>query len=211
MARCRKGAKRVKLSDEEIKTAALRMMAAADASRHVAQQCRRHPTEPDSVEDIYFTVVPFSLTLLSIEQSLRLALLLHHSVVRDDTNHNPGILYRDLRGRSGTEAGIIPDIISKLNEVGQDNNLDPFSEKELKACLQKHDASYSLARYFELDHQAKLSKKGLRFTPREEQILYCAAWALVLVNTDEMKRRGIGTLQEAPLLTIYREYTQNPA
>ena len=138
-------------------------------------------------------VVSFELILFSVEQSLRLLLLLHYSIVRNDTNHNPHVLYKAIKNKSGGKEGIRRDIISRINVVGQSRRIDYISEKDLEACLQKHDSSYSDFRYFLLDNQAK-SYKISEFLPRELQILHCLAVALMQLNLDEMNRRGFGTL-----------------
>ena len=77
-----------------------------------------------------------------------------------------------------------------MNVLGRTKGIDPISEKELVACLKKHDSSYSNFRYFQLDHQARLNKKW-EFSIRDVQILHCLALALICLNLDEMGRRGI--------------------
>ena len=198
MARRRKTAsknKRVKLTAEEIEVAATRMMAAAQAHQRAAAWCMDKPNaEPPNIDFLFFRVVSFELVLISVEQSLRLLLLLHYSIVRDNTNHSPHVLYKDIRNKSGGKEGIRCDIISKANVLGQTEGIAPFSEKELVSCLRKHDSSYSNFRYFQLDHQARLNKE-LEFFPRDVQILHCLALALICLNMVEMGRRGISALR----------------
>ena len=146
------------------------------------------------IDFLFFSVVSFELVLLSVEQSLRLLLLLHYSIVRDNTNHNPYVLYKDIRNKSGDKEGIRRDIINQMNLLGQTKGIDPISEKELVTCLRKHDSSYSSFRYFQLDHQGRLNKKW-EFSQRDVQILHCLALALISLNMDEMGRRDIGVLQ----------------
>jgi hypothetical protein len=184
----------VKLTAEEIKIAAARMMAGAQAHQRASGWCMDKPdAKPPNIDAFFFDVVSFELVLLSVEQSLRLLLLLHYSIVRDDTNHNPHVLYRTMQNKSGGKIGIRQDIISKMNELGQTKGIAPFSEKELVGCLRKHDSSYSNFRYFQLDHQARLNKKW-EYSGRDVQIIHCLALALIHLNMDEMGKRGIGAM-----------------
>ncbi len=198
MARRRKRANKnvgVKLTAEEIVTAAERMMAAAQAHQRASGWCMDKPdAKPPNIDGFFFLVVSFELILLSVEQSLRLLLLLHYSILRGDANHNVHVLYKDVRNKSGGSTGIRCDIISSMNALGASQGIDPFSEKELVACLNKHDSSYSDFRYFQLDRQARLTEKW-EFSQRDVQILQCFALSLIGLNMHEMRRRGIRPLQ----------------
>lgn len=187
MARRKKTASEDKLNAEEVEKAAPLLMIAAQAHQRAAVCCR-------SSSDDLVHVVSIQLALLSVEQSLRLLLLLHYSVPRHNVNHNPKVLYQDIRSRSGGKGGIRHDIINQMNVIAQGNGIDPFSEKDLIACLNKHDSSYTNLRYFGLNHQAR-SNGEWGFTARDMQILHCAALALTHVNMDEMERQSIGVLQ----------------
>ena len=187
--------KRVKLTLEEIRIAARQMMGAAQAHQRASGWCLDKPgAKPPNIDCFFFSVVSFELILLSVEQSLRLFLLLHYSIVRDDTNHNPHVLYKTIRNKSRGKEGVRHDIISKMNLLGQTKGIDPVSENELAACLRKHDSSYSNFRYFQLDHQAKLNKKW-EYSSQDVQILHCLALALIHLNMDEMESRGIGAIR----------------
>ena len=147
--------------------------------------------KPPNIDAFFFLTVSFELVLLSTEQSLRLLLLLHYSVVR--TGHNLHALYNDVRKKSEGRAGIRRDVIGKMNALGRSERIDPFSEEELVACLRKHNSSYSNFRYFQLHRQARLNEKW-GFSQRDIQTLHCLALALIYLNMDEMRRRGIGAL-----------------
>ena len=197
MARRRKTAgqsTQLRLSTEETEVAAQRMMAAAQAHQRASGWCIDKPqTQPPNIDSFFFGVVSFELILLSVEQSLRLLLLLHYSIIRDDTNHNPYVLYRAMLNKSGGKAGIRKDIINRMNLLGKDKGIDPVSETELKACLKVHDSSYSNFRYFQLDHRARLNDEW-EFSKRDVQILHCLALALIHLNMEEMSARGIRPL-----------------
>ncbi len=186
--------RRRKLTTEEIEIAAPRMMAAAQAHQRASVWCNdKLDAKPPNIDFFFFGVVSFELVLLSVEQSLRLLLLLHYSIVRDDTNHNPHVLYGAMLRKSGAKEGIRHDIINRMNMLGKAKGIDPFSEKELRTCLRKHDSSYSSFRYFQLDHQAKLNQEW-EYSGRDVQILHCLALVLISLNFDEMGRRGISVL-----------------
>ena len=197
MARRRNAAskkKRAQLTDEETEIAAARMMAAAQAHQRASVWCFDKPdAKPPNIDAFFFPTVSFELLLLSVEQSLRLLLLLHFSIIRDDTDHNPHVLYGDILNKSGSKVGIRHRIISRMNSLGQTEGIDSVSEKELRACLSKHDSSYLNVRYFDLNRQARLNNKW-GFSPRDVQILHCLALALIGLNMDEMKERGIRAL-----------------
>ena len=146
--------------------------------------------KPPNIDSFLFSTVSFELILLSVEQSLRLLLLLHFGIIRDDTNHNPHVLYGTARNRSGGKEGLREDIVHKMNELGRTENIKPIEERELVACLQKHDSSYSNFRYFHLDRQAKLNMSW-ELSARDVQIVHCLALTLIHLNMDEMGKQGI--------------------
>ena len=187
--------KEVGLTTEEIGIAAARMMAAAEVHQRAAVWCKNNPdAQLPNIDAIFFLIVSFELVLLSVEQSLRLLLLLQYSIVRNNTNHNPRVLYSEILNQSRRNSGIEQDILKKMNAVAQANGLAPFSETESRACLRKHDSSYSTLRYFQLDRHARLSNDW-EITPRDQQVVHCLALGLILLNEDEMQRRGIGALR----------------
>ncbi len=193
MAARRKRSKgnRANLTSEEIAVAAPHMMAAAQAHQRASGWCMDKPdAKPPNIDAFFFSAVSFELILLSVEQSLRLLLLLHHGIVRDDTNHNPHVLYGTVKNLSGGTQGTRDDIVVKMNALGQTRTIKPISEKELAACLKKHDSSYSNFRYFQLDRHARLNTQW-EFTARDVQILHCLTLALVDLNMDGMAKRGM--------------------
>ena len=184
------------LTAEETKIAAEAMMNATVAHQRAADWCMAKPdAKPPNTDAVYFTVASFELFLLSVEQSLRLLLLLQYAVVRHNTNHNVHVLYKAVKNKDGGKGGIRQGIINKMTELSQIGGFDPVSEKELDSCLQKHDSSYSNFRYFGLDNRAKRNKEKWGVLPREVRVVRCLAQALILLNVDEMERRGMGFLQ----------------
>ena len=183
---------KAELPPEETEIALRQMMYAAQAHQRASCWCMDKPdAKPPNIDYFYYFVVSFELILLSVEQSLRLLLLLHYSIVRDDTNHNPRVLYGTVQNKSDDKTGIRQDIINKMNSLGQPEGIPVFSEKELLACLKKHDSSYSNFRYFQLDPQARLNEK-FEISPRDVQTMHCLALALIHLNMYELEKRGIG-------------------
>ena len=180
------------LTAEETSVAATRMMASAQAHQRAATWCTNNPdAQPPNIDFVFFSVVSFELLLLSVEQSLRLLLLLQYATVRDDTNHNPHVLYKAVRNKSGGKGGIRGQIIERINEIGRAATWPSITEKDLVSCLQKHDSSYSNFRYFQLDHRGRLNHDW-EFTLKDSRILHCLALALISLNVDFMTRQGIG-------------------
>ena len=183
---------RAELSPEETEKAVEQMMYGAQAHQRASVWCADKPdAKPPNIDYFYFPVVSFELILLSVEQSLRLLLLLHYSIVRSNTNHSPRVFFGIVQRESGDKTGIRQDIISKMNALGQPEGIASFSEKELLACLKKHDSSYSNFRYFQLDQQARLNPE-FEISPRDVQVVHCLALALIHLNMDEIAKRGIG-------------------
>ena len=151
--------------------------------------------KPPNIDSFFFTVVSLELILLSIEQSLRLLLLLHYRVVRDDTNHAHSVLYKAmLNNIGGKETGIRADVVAHANVIGSQMDIPPTTEKEIVTCLERHNASYSNFRYFQLSREGKLNPK-FQLKGRETQVLHTLAIALISLNIKEMNDRKIGMYQ----------------
>ena len=151
--------------------------------------------KPPNINWFFFSVVAMELILMSVEQSLRLLLLLHYDIVRDDTNHTSHVLYRTVRNKSGSKSGIRSSIVGNVNALAPTRGIRDITEKEVISCLRRHDSSYTKLRYFQLNHQGKLHPE-FGFAPREVQILHCLALALIGLNLNEMTQRQIGIIGE---------------
>lgn len=169
-------------------------MASAQAHQRASVWCFDKPDAvPPNIDAFFFPTVSFEMILLSIEQSLRLLLLLHYSIIRVDVNHNPNVLYKAMLKESGGNEGIRNHITTRMNSLGQSKGIEQISEKDLKACLSRHDSSYLSVRYFDLSHKGRL-RNDFEILPRDVQILHCLALTLIELNMDEMGRRGIPAL-----------------
>ena len=180
------------LPAEQKKKAAVAFMLAAIAHQRTSRWCRCKPNaKPPNLDFFLFPAVSFELILLSTEQSLRLLLLLHYSIVRPDTNHSPHTLYKALMRESGGREGIRQDIIDEVNVSLRSLDQAPISENDLRSCLRKHDSSYTSIRYFQLNKHGKLGEDW-EILLRDQKIFDCLGSALISLNEKEMVKQGIG-------------------
>ena len=179
-----------KLTPGEARNVAPWYMAAAVAHQHAAVWCFEHPAKLPNMDAVYFPTVSFELNLLSVEQSLRLVLLLHHSTVRPDINHAPHVLYNHLQNNSRDYEGPRSAIIERSTEYAEKFNIPGFTEKDVVACLKRHRASYNDLRYFRVDNQGKFSD-NVGYSVRDVQLMHCLALGLIDVNMDKMQREKI--------------------
>lgn len=182
------------LTEDETKTAAARLMAGAQAHQRASVWCKDKPdAKPPNIDWFFFNVVSMELILISVEQSLRLLLLLHYGIIRDDTNHAPHVLYKAVRNKSDGRGGIRRDIVDRANDLGSTRGVRDISESEIVSCLKRHDSSYTNFRYFQLNHQGHLNP-DFGFTTRDLQVLHCLSLGLIHLNMAEMERRKIGVI-----------------
>ena len=108
------------LTLDETRVAASRMMAAAQARQRASAHClHKADAKPPNIDAFFFPIVSFELILLSVEQSLRLLLLLQKGKVLDLVDHNPAVLYKTVRKESGGKEGLRDNIISQMNAFGE--------------------------------------------------------------------------------------------
>ena len=181
-----------KLNPEQFKKAAQRMMMGAEAHQRASTYCFDNPdAKLPSANVFYLSAVSFELILFSIEQSLKLHMLLQYSTLMP--THKIFELYNEIerKGRDGT--GPIQELYDRINALGKSKGLETISLEDVHACLEKHDSSYVNFRYFGLDKNAHVSEKW-EMKPFEIQVLHCLALALLEINLNKMKELGIGSL-----------------
>ncbi len=202
MSRRKKKTNRVALTPDEIEQVAMRRMASAQAHQRASVYCFDNPdAKPPDIDAFFFSAVSFELILLSVEQSLRLLLLLHFGDVLDRVDHNLKVLYKHIQNRSREKEGLLDNIICTMNEIGEPRGVATLCEQELLTCLNKHDSSYSDIRYFLVDRGGKVNSEW-NMLPREIQIVHCLALALIEVNMQEVGKRGmkiLGSMSRVPL------------
>ena len=188
--------------EPDIKQVVMSRMASAQAHQGASEYLSNMPaaTPSNLYSVLFFPVVSFELLTLSVEQSLRLLLLLHIEGWVDRNNHNLMKLYNQVRAERGKLQGLHDDIICKMNAIGKSRGYSVFSESELTSCLKKHHSSYSDFRYFQVDRQGKVSLT-LELLPREIQIMDCLASALIEINMREVSKQGMkvwGSVSHVP-------------
>ena len=172
--------------------AAQKMMLGAQAHQRASAYCFDNPNaRAPSIDGLFFPAVSFELILNSIEQSLRLLLLIHYAV--RNATHNIWELHQQLRNKSLGKEGIRTEIVDQVNTLLRDLKLDDISETDISKCLRKHNRSYSSFRYFGLDDHGRSTFKW-EIKPYELQVLHCLALVLIQVNFGKMKRLGIAPL-----------------
>ena len=183
----------LKLSEQDKKVSVTRLMAGAQAHQRASVYLENSDTKPPNIDYFYFKMVSFELLLMSVEQSLRLLLLLHYDIIRADTGHTPHVLYKAILNNSGGKVGIRSEIVGMANLSGRAAGIPPMEEKEIRACLREHDSSYANFRHFQLNKQGGLNP-NLGFKPREFSVLHCLALGLIGLNVGEMQRQKIQPL-----------------
>ncbi|MCY4672903.1 MAG: hypothetical protein OXD43_03905 [Bacteroidetes bacterium] len=143
-----------------------------------------------NIDGLFFNVVSFELILMSLEQSMRLLLLLHFDIFRSDTAHAPNVLYKAILRESGGKSGIRKEIVDTANTLGSARGIRAMDEKEIQKCLQKHKLSYGNFRHFQLDRHGRLNL-NLGFNSRELQVIHCLALAFIQLNMDEISRQNL--------------------
>ena len=134
----RKKTSRLVLTPDETREAAKRMMDAAMAHQRTSVYCFDSPEAKMPSDDApYFLIVSFELLLLSVEQSLRLLLLLKEGKVLDRVDHNLRVLYRLVRQSSGGNEDLHSDIICQMNALAASHGIDVLEEKEFPRVPQK--------------------------------------------------------------------------
>ena len=168
-----------KITDlNEKKDVAWLTMMAAEAHRIASDSCLSASRSSSDTHNFFLLVVSFELLLVSVEQSLRLLLLLRSSIFPKNPNHNLFDLYKKLGEEETDKEWIIKGIIAVMNTR---KKVNPTSEEELAACLKEHCSSYSNTKYFQVNRQGKLSR-NFGYSTREREILHCFALVLIDVN-----------------------------
>ena len=176
-----------KITDfKEKKDVALHTMAAADAHRLASISCNNEASKYDSesYNSVILRLVSFELILVSVEQSLRLLLLLRFSIFPERPDHDLFALYKKLQDKGPDEEWIRKEIIQGINNYAQTKKISLIlnSEEELVTCLETHQLSYSNIKYFRVNKHGKLNE-DIGFSPCESKILHCLAEALTELNT----------------------------
>ena len=199
------------LTSDETKQLVQRMMASAQAHQRASAYCLDNPSaNPPNIDTFWFSAVSFELILLSIEQSLRLLILLYSGNVLDRVDHNLKVLYRQAQDKSVDKRELRDNIIHTMNEIEKPKGIAAFCEQELSTCLNKHKSSYSDIRYFFADRMGKV-KPDWSILPREIQIMHYLALALIEINMQEIRNQEmkiLGSMSHVPQAETPEELKQ---
>ena len=183
------------LTVQQRKKAARQLMTAAQAHKNASQWCsERSVTDPLTMDVFYSLVVSFEMVLLSVEQSLKLLLLLRYGIFKPI--HNLQTLYALIYSHDKCGEDVVDPIVRRMNELTQaDENIEEFSEKELADCLQDHNSSYETLRYFWLPKQVASEYNAPPVSQRDRQIMQSFAQSLIAVNLEYMSICKIGLIR----------------
>ena len=180
----------IDLSADELEVAANRLMGAAQAHEGASKWCLMNPdAKVDKYKGHLFSVVGFGLILLSIEQSMKLLLLLKFNYFKP--KHNIFDLYKNMKRDFGKDIGdeLVRGIVRRMNLLGMQNSFAHIAEAELDDCLKVHRMSYTDLRYLGLDKDLK--QVDWEIDMRDNQIMQCLAMSLISMNGVEMRDRGM--------------------
>ena len=177
-------------NSNNMKSTMKNMMASAQAHKEASVLCHDEGNNqnPPTGRTFFLNVVSFEMILLSIEQSMKLSLMLHFSHTPDKT-HDIYDLFNDITDKSGNLKGLQRKILSSANKIGSTQDIPTISEDELKKIFKRHKSSYLNVRYFGLDKQFQSQKWEIR--TRDIQVMHCIAWGFVDVNSHKMQELGI--------------------
>ena len=144
---------------------------------------------------VYASIISFELTLLSVEQSLKLLLLLRFGKGIEMT-HKLHKLYSDIQSQGQRGTKDVDEVIAHMNKLVKNNDkICEFTESEGMRCLQVHNSSYVNLRYFELHNKPRPDGNDLVLTQRDRQVMQTLAQSLIAVNMKEMARCKIGLMK----------------
>lgn len=197
----------------EFLTAVRLRMAGAVAHQRVSVHCDdRAFTDMDIVDSMYVRWLSFSLVLFSVEQSLKLMLLLHFNYWSKRERHDLFRLYKAISRHSDTAFKnsksdcITLSIVDKVNAVIEEVNehdstsgikwFKPVTQAELLTCVEQNRKLYSDLRYFMLSLDSKL-KSSIGYSLRTFEIINFLAEALIDLNEDAIGRHNLFVLAYA--------------
>ena len=185
----KKHASQKKLTNEEVIEAGQRLMAVAQAHQRASGYCLDNPyAKPPGIDALFFRVVSFELILISIEQSLKLTLLIHYLILQP--THNIYALYETISSKGDGGRRIQNEIVKQVNTHLRSLGESYITDKDMSTCLKEHNSSYSSFRYLGLDKEGRPTMKfGMKRS--DIQLLQCLALALLEINANEMGKRGM--------------------
>ena len=176
-------------SRKAIRRIASGLMLASEAHYTAHVLCYRHLSnaKPPNIERLTFQAVSLELLLLSIEQALKLMLYLQDGMNR--TTHDVLKLYTRARRYGKQRPGVWDRLTGTVETLVQKHDLESIVDNDIHSCIQKHKASYDLARYMQFGHAR--GSQHWSVTKRDFEILECLAVALLRINGSSVGAAGI--------------------
>ena len=181
-------------SDAEFRAVAQAMMMAAQAHHQAAELCLNSLNgRPVDHYLFYFSAVSAELLLLSIEQSLKLTLVLNEVPLakrNSKPDHDIFKLYEKLICYCKGEKDIPSEIVRITNAYASRYGFPQVREVGISKCIEKHKLSYVGIRYFGVDKSFS-SVPDIEFDWDDLRLLSCLCPGLIEINIDQMKKCGI--------------------
>ena len=208
---------RMRSSIESLATAALYHR---DAAIHLIEKFyAQRPEVSGALFPVFMEVAAFELLLLSVEQSLKVLLLLHDPDYSIEGRHDIYKLLTLVERMSKTKSVNVPgrNLFKKLlvgiNKERESNirqrtfdkmriekgELKSVDKRELKDIFNRNANAYANFRYLGVNRD--LSQNEIGLNARDEAILYMAALALVKISLMKMKQEGMSPYQQKPVQT----------
>ena len=181
-------------SDAEFRSVAQATMMAAQAHHQAAELCLNNLNgRPVEHYLFYFSAVSAELLLHSIEQSLKLTLVLN-DVPLAKRNSKPGHdifeLYKKVICYCKGEKDIQSEIVRITNIYASKYGFAQVREVGISKCIQKHKLSYVKIRYFGVDKSFS-SVPDMELDWDDLRLLSCLCPGLIEINIYRMKKCGI--------------------
>lgn len=200
--------RRKRSSIESLATAALYHR---DAAIHLFEKFNaQRPEVSGAFFPVFMEVVAFELLLLSVEQSLKVLLLLHDPNYLPKENHDIHKLLIMVEEKSNTKKvnashrNLFKKLLVKINKeridyakVHKISAGKPITKDELKDTFKAHADSYTNYRYFGVTKD--LSQRPINLENRMEAILHAAALILAKINLAKMEQEGLSPHQYKPV------------
>ena len=181
-------------SDAEFRSVAQATMMAAQAHHQAAELCLNSLNgRPVDHYLFYFSTVSAELLEQSIEQSLKLTLVLNEVPLakrNSKSGHDIFELYKKVICYCKGEKDIQSEIVRITNIYAFEYGFRQVREVGIPKCIERHKLSYVEIRYFGVDKSFS-SVPDMELDWDDLRLLSCLCPGLIEINIDLMKKYGI--------------------
>ncbi len=135
--------------------------------------------------------VSFGLNLFSVEQSMKLTLLLYGFPFKP--THDLHSLFADIKNKIVNFEKSLKFALNNANKRLGEHGVNPVLESEIETTLSRHRKTYENIRYLFVDKQGNIPD-GEKYSPRDVQVVYCIALTLIEINSKKMEQENIAYL-----------------